>query len=185
MVENLNLDSEEINIILTYESQQITAIKCKNDSILEDILKNYTLQMNVEITSLLFLYVGQRIENVKQTFFQLMTDHDKKIKQMNILCYSINKSIIQQQQNKNDYINIIFRLESVNNITIVIKKIRREEALKNICSVYASENRYDFNSLIFKYEGKEIDINKKFDDIANLFDKNCYGMTILVSKKIR
>ena len=180
----LNSKSEEINIIITYESQQVSAIKCSKDTVMEDILKNFALQMNLELTSLIFLYGGDTIGNLKLSFFQLMSEEDKKIKEMNILAYNITKSMIQNQnQNQQTHINIIFRLESISNTVIVIKKIRREESLKNICNEYASENGLIFNSLIFKYEGKEIDINKKFDDIANKYDKNCYGMSILVSKK--
>ena len=41
------------------------------------------------------------------------------------------------------------------------------------------------NSLIFKYGGKEIDLDKKFDDFANSFDKICLGMTIEVYDKKR
>ena len=181
---DLYLKSEEITLVIIYESQKINALKCNNNSILEDILKNYALQMQIELSSLFFLYGGKRIENIKDSIFLLMTEEDKKRKEIEILAYNINKSLILEQSQQN-YINIIFSFSTVSkdNILINIKKIRRGEILKNICQKYASENRFNFNSLIFKYEENEMDLNKKFDDIANLYDKNCLGMTIFVHKK--
>ena len=52
--------------------------------------------------------------------------------------------------------------------------------MKTICYEYANKKSLELNSLIFKYGGKEIDLNKKFDDIANKYDKKCLGMTIEV-----
>ena len=175
---NLKSNTEDISLILIYESQQVDTMKCNNNSLMEDILKNYALHKKEELTSLIFIYEGEKIENLKQSFFLIMSEDDKKRREMNILIYNINKSKFQGKKQPN-YINIIFRLESA----IVIKKIRRDENLKNICNKYASENKYNFNSLVFKYNGENIDLNKKFDDIANSYDKNCLGMTILVTKK--
>ena len=39
------------------------------------------------------------------------------------------------------------------------------------------------NALLFKYGDKEIDLNKKFDDVATSYDKKCNGMSILVYNK--
>ena len=139
--------------------------------------------MNTEFASLLFLNSGKKMENLKQKILYLMSEQDIKLKEMTILVYKINKSMIQGQSLTSNYINIIFRLQSVTKILIIIKKIKREEALKKACIEFASENRYNFKSLIFKYEGKEIDVNKKFDDFANKNDKNCFGMTLLVCRK--
>ena len=175
---NLKSNTEDISLILIYESQQVDTMKCNNNSLMEDILKNYALHKKEELTSLIFIYEGEKIENLKQSFFLIMSEDDKKRREMNILIYNINKSKFKGKKQPN-YINIIFRLESA----IVIKKIRRDETLKNICNKYASENKYNFNALVFKYNGENIDLNKKFDDIANSYDKNCLGMTILVTKK--
>ena len=173
--------SEEITVILNYESQRVSVIKCKNDIVMENILMDFALQIKVEFTSLMFLHGGERISNFKQTFYQLMTEEDKNIKEINILVYKINKSLIQQSIQPN-FINIIFRKEWDRNIDIVIKKIKREATLKNVCEKYTSEIGCNLNSIIFKYDGNEIDINKKFDDIANDYDKDCFGMTIFISK---
>ena len=177
----LNLLSEEIKVILNFESQQVSVILCKNDIVMENILMDFALQIKVEFTSLMFLHGGERISNFKQTFYQCMNEEDKKLKEINILVYKINKSLIQQSIQPN-FINIIFRKEWDRNIDIVIKKIKREETLKKVCEKYASEIGFNLNSIIFKYDGNEIDINKKFDDFANDYDKDCFGMTIFISK---
>ena len=55
--------SEEITLVIIYESQKINTVKCNNNSIMEDILKSYALQMQIELSSIFFLYGGKRIEN--------------------------------------------------------------------------------------------------------------------------
>ena len=62
-------------------------------------------------------------------------------------------------------------------------KFRKEEKMKNICFQFASQNGYEFDETIFKYSGQEIDMNKSFNELANSYDSQCNGMTILVYKK--
>ena len=163
----------EINIKFTYEGQDTKNIKCKLNDKIEDILKKYALQIEVQIYSLIFLYSGEKIEDFQNTFLSLINKEDKKTKEMNILVYNMTV-------NGPNIINVILSFESKD---IIKKECNKKDIMKNVCYNFAVENGYDFDSLIFKYGGKEINLEKNFDNQANEYDKKCNGMTISVYKK--
>ena len=91
-----------------------------------------------------------------------------------------NISIYESAKVDSNFINIIFSVLSKSTIKM---KFRKEKKMKNICFQFASQNGYEFDGTIFKYSGQEIDMNKSFNELANSYDSQCNGMTILVYKK--
>ena len=176
----LNLETEEISLIISYESQKVETLKCKMNDKIENILTGFASKINVEYSSLFVLYSGKIIQgnDLKKTFFQVMNGHDKKEKSMNILVYRkiLDDTVISEQRDL-DIINIILIIDSKN---IIVIKDRKENSLKNIIHKNATKIGSDPNSLTFKYGQNDIDLNKKFDDIANEMDKKFLGMTLSV-----
>ena len=172
------LKLEEIILKFTYNSQANEELKFKINEKMINILKIYADKIGVDIDSLIFLYNGDKIENTEKELKDIINKEDKNRKEMNIVAYNIvlNTSV---KKDSGD-IMIIF---SVFSKSIIKKECKRNEKMKNICFQFACENGGEFDSFTFKYLGKEIDFNKTFDQLANSYDIQCNGMTILVYKK--
>ena len=86
----LNHEEDEMELIISYESQKVEKIKCKMSEKIEDILTKFANKINVDYSSFMILYSGKALENndLKSTFFQVMSTHDKIQKSMNILIYT-------------------------------------------------------------------------------------------------
>ena len=182
-MELLKIESEEISVIISYESQKVETFKCKMNDKLENFVTRFASKINVEYSSLFVLYSGKILNDndLKKTFFQVMNSHDKKEKSMNMLVYrKISNDTVISEQRENDIINIILIIDSKN---ILVLKGKKENSLKDIINKNAAKIGTDPNSLIFKYGAKEIDLNKKFNDIANDMDKKFSGMTLSVYTK--
>ena len=100
-----------------------------------------------------------------------MSNQDKKEKTMNILIYTKSPNLISG----NNFITIILIINSRN---IKELKGKRNETIKDIYIRNKSKIGYNIESLVFKYGMTKIDLNKKFDEIANDTDKKFSGMTI-------
>ena len=177
-MEFLNKESDEIILIIIYESQNINVIKCKADDKIKDILIAFAANINLDYSSLLILYTGKTLGNddLNQTFFFIMNLEDKKSQVVNLLIYRKFPNVFQE---KND-INVILIIDSKN---VFVLKGKKQEKIKDIIN----RNNYiigtNIHSYIFKYGMREISINKKFDDLANFIDKIFSGMTLLVYSK--
>ena len=149
--------NDEINLKFTYEGLHTKYLKCKMNEKIEDILKQYAQQIRIQINSLIFLYAGEKIEDFQKTFLSLMNNKDKERKEMNILAVK-----------DPNIINVILSFESKN---IIKKECNKKEIMKNFCQNFAEEKGYDLNSLIFKYEGKEItNLEKNFDKLISMIN---------------
>ena len=170
--------SEEITVIITFESQQAETFTRKLSDKIKDTLKLFASKLNKSFLDLLFLYSGNKLEisDMEKTFEQIMNSQAKEDGQMHIIAY---ESLVHQ----GNIIKIIFIFEFAQIFKIEGEK---EEKLKEIFIRCKEENKLDFGNydlMMFKYGDKVIDLNNKFDDIANKYDKKCLGMTILVYKK--
>ena len=76
-------------------------------------------------------------------------------------------------------VNVIFSLDGVN----LVIQCTTNEKLKDICQKYSAKIKKDLNSLLFLYEGNELNLESSFKDQANLIDKNNNEMKILVNKR--
>ena len=167
----------DITLILTYDSQTVKTLKCDKNEKLEDIFRNVASQIQENLDSLIFIYSGKELVDFTKTFNEIINAIDDTEKVMNILIYNIKRSLVVDKK-KN--INFIFLLNSKDISEI---KAPRETILKNIFNEYATKKLLKMNALLFKYGDKEIDLNKKFDDVATSYDKKCNGMSILVYNK--
>ena len=82
--------------------------------------------------------------------------------------------------NNKNTINIVLLIESVKKYEL---KGIKEETLKNIISD-SSVIKLDLKWCIFKYKENKIDINKKFDDLANDEDKKKLKIILTVNYTI-
>ena len=167
----MKLTSDKITMTLYYNCQPSTTLICDQNEKLETILKNYANQIEEDFGSLIFLYDGQRIEDVTKPIQKIIRNSDYNENQIIVLCYKIETIIY------GDTVKINFIL---NSNALTQRKESRHEKLEKICRDYARAKSLKFDSLLFKYGGKEIDLSKDFDGIANPYDKQCLGMTIEV-----
>ena len=165
--------SSEINLIISYESEAVETLKCNSDDKLENVLKKFAEIKNMENPSFMILYGGKNIQgdDLKKSLSEIMTGLDKQDLTMNILLYRNIIKIVQDKSN----INIILIIDSRK---VFVLQGKREDKLKDILIKNNSKINSDINSLIFKYGNKNVDLDKKFEEIANNTDKNFCGMTL-------
>ena len=75
--------------------------------------------------------------------------------------------------------NVDFNLNGIK-LTIQCKK---EDKMKDICKNYSNKINKSMNSLLFIYEGNEVNFDLSFKDQANILDRNNLKMKVLVKKK--
>ena len=172
-MEILNVEIGQIDLIISYESQKPKRLKCKMTDKIKDILSKFAEEEKVDYYSFLILYSGQVLQglDLEKTFSQIITKNDKDQKTMNILIYSKNPILISRQ----NFIKIILIIDSKEIIELQGKK---DETIKEIINKNFSKIGKRVDSLIIKYDMNEIDLNKKFDEIANERDKKYSGITL-------
>ena len=74
---------------------------------------------------------------------------------------------------------VIFNYEG-NNTTILCQE---NEKMTEICKKFGNKIQIDINDLYFLYNGKIINIELRYDEIANRFDKERKEVSILVINK--
>ena len=157
-------EEESITLILNYE-QTIYEYKCYLKDLLEKYFLIFEKSTNIDHSYIYILYRGVTFygKKFKKPISEIINDQDKKDKIMTLLIY------IDTELNKNDLdeIKIVLALESVK-----IYKLKGERRELIIDIIRDSPNfKLDLKCCIFTYKEKEIDINQKFDDIANDEDK--------------
>ena len=73
---------------------------------------------------------------------------------------------------------VVFSLNG-ENLTI---KCSTEDKMKDICQKYSIKINKNMDSLLFLYEGKEINFDLSFKEQANIIDRNNHNLIILVHK---
>ena len=86
-----------MEVIFIYETVNTKVIGKRND-LLKDLCQTFAAQKGLEMDNLYFLYGGEII-NYELTFNQQAKEEDKKNGKMNILVYSYNKTIINENSN--------------------------------------------------------------------------------------
>ena len=167
------MTSSEINLIISYESQEKETLKCNSNEKLENVLEKFKKEKNIEDPSLMILYGGKTIQedDLKKSLFQIMTGRDKHDSTMNILLYKNATKIAQDISNIN--IKLI-----INSRNAIVLQGKREDKLRDILIRNGAKINMNINSLIFKYRNKDVDIDKKFDQIVNITDNNLCEMTL-------
>ena len=167
------IKSNEMNISFIYESQITNTIKCNINEKMINILKNYSNIIGKKLDSLFFIANGTQIDNYEKTINEIASKENKRIIEIKILVYKKSESI-----NDDDSKNIYF-LEENNTIKISCKK---GDKIKSISEKYENLTKFKNNSIIYKYKGKELDLEKTFDDY-NIKEKdifiNVYKKTLI------
>ena len=164
-MEEANNESGEFTLCINYESHKEN-INCKMNDKVKDIINKFAIKINEDISSLVILYCGKNLSNedFKLPFSRIISKQDKNTKLMNILIIKQpNTTIINQN-------NIIIKLK-INSTNSISLQGTKEETIKDIILKNSAKIDVDLNYSSFTYNNNEIDINKKFNDIANDNDK--------------
>ena len=163
-----------ITLEIIYEQISINIV-CNLTDILENRLIEFTTLKNLNYSSLYFLYNGTSLlpSQRKKQISEIIVKRDIHDKRMTLLSYQIEPGIIQE-----DEIIIVLSIESVK-----IKKSTggRGEKIKDIIKNIIE---LDLKWCTFKYRNNEIDIEQKFDDIANEEDKRQLKIDLTVNYTI-
>ena len=160
-MQNYPQNNEVITLIIIY-NQIPTNFTCKLTESLEKYITEF-LQLNkLNSSSIYFLYNGTSLpqEQFKKPISEIISKINKKDKIMQLLAYYSEFNI-----NEENEIIIILSIES---FKIEQATGKKEETIKNIIKNLI---KFDFIWCIFTYKEEEIDIDKKFDDIADDEDK--------------
>ena len=182
---------EKISLNIIYESQKVETLECNINEKMEKILISFARKNNVEYSLLSIIYNGAHLQkdSLKKSFFEVMNAFDRKEKSMSILIYrttstTTNINNIKREPEKintQNMINIILIIDSKNPLVLQGK---REEKIIDIINKNSLKIGLGIDTLTFKYGVNEIDLNKKFDDLASERDKNLSGITLSVYTKI-
>ena len=153
----------EIKINFQFESVEFITIKSNVNEKLINIFKNFTNMKNQKFDSLFFLYNGELIVDFQKTIFELANKESKQNMEINILVYTKLESTIDDDSKINVYI-----LDKENTIKIPCKK---EDKIKNITDKYEYQTKFNSKSILYKYKGMELDLEKTFDIFINVYKK--------------
>ena len=170
--------NNNITIIINFESTIRDTFNCDKSEKIETVLAKFCSKNNLEINSILVLYDGKLLstEEYKKSLQQIIKSIDKKSNQISILIY---KKIYSESDN--EFINMMLIINSEKVIKI---KGKRNETLKSNLEKNISKIGSDLDKLIFNYRNNEIDINKKFEDIADQYDKRANCLTLNIDSNI-
>lgn len=158
-------EQKKITVIMKYK--HITKdYKCDENVSLEAFVNDFSELINVDHSSLYALYGRNSLfsEDFKKPISEIITPFDKN-DQMMTLFFAQNTLFAITDQD----VEIIIFL-SIESVKQVILNGKKEVALRNIIRK-SPAIEFDLKWCIFKYKGNEIDLNQKFDDIANDEDK--------------
>lgn len=166
----------EKTILKITDGNQISKIyECNIKESLEQYTNKFAKDINVNYSSPMVLSRGESLfgDKLKKPLCEIIKPGDKIT---TIILFQYTESDINAQ----DEINIILSIESVK---ILQLKGKREDIIKDIIRK-SSIIKIDLKWCIFKYKENEIDINKKFDDIANDEDKKKLEIIITMNYTI-
>ena len=153
------ITSDFFDVEFTFEFQEKEIIKCNRNEKLINIFKDYAKKKGLRLSNIYFLCNGNAIDDFEQTFEQLANEVNKENKEIKILVFKAGEE-------NSSKINVFF-LEIFNTKKYISEP---NEKIKVICEKYEKESNFRPNSLIYIYEGKELDLDKTFADYIN--DKN-------------
>jgi len=177
--ENTQNDSEEniiIDLKITDGTQKTKSYKCSIKESLETYIKIFFDEFKLNYPSFLVLYDGNSFfgEVLKKPISEIIKGQDKKDKKMTLLLYENSASDIHDQD---EIIIVVFVESAIKHELKGIKGQTIEDIIRG-----CSKIKIDLKWCIFKYKENNIDISKKFDEIANDEDKkksndnNCFKL---------
>ena len=135
----------EANVIFSLDGVNLT-IQCRTEEKMKDICKSYSIKINRNMNSLLFLYEGNKV-NYELSFKEQANEIDRNNNQMKILvskcdeknnlnCEKLNEKILSNNKIKDNIINNKFQIDNIikesssNCLNIQLKNINNED-IKN------------------------------------------------------
>ena len=170
-----NSYEEKVILTITNETQHTENYKVDNKEQLSLYIKKFAESIKANYSQLYVLYNGRSLfrENLNISIKEIMNMEDKNNKRMSILIYQVTEFDIEDQ----DDIIIVLSIESVK---IEKLKGKRGEILRDTI-INSSIIKLDLKWCNFKYGKNDIDLNQKFDDIANEEDKKNLKIELTVT----
>lgn len=167
-----------IDLNITDGTQNSKRYKCKTNEPLETYINRFKDEFKLNYSSSVVLYDGKSLfgEVLKKPILEIINNRDMNDKTMTLLLYEN----IGFDKHAQDEIKIILVVQSLKKHELkgikgqTIEDIIRED----------SKIKINLKWCIFIYEGNEIDISKKFDEIANDMDKKNSQIIITLKYKI-
>ena len=150
--------SNEINIVFIYESLDTDSIKCNLNEKIINIFKEYCKKKGIDLNSHYFICNGDQIKDYEKTFDQLANRENKINMEIKILVF---KAYTDDESNYEASKLNVFFMHPDPNYTRKIT-VNENERIENICNKYENESNFKPNSIIYKYEGIELDLDKTF-----------------------
>ena len=175
-MENIIEDKEIITLMITNETQISQVYNGVNmKEILRKYIEEFAKCIKSNLSQLYVLYNANSLlgEQLDKSIAEIINRQDKKDKKMSLLIYQVTESDFEEQ----DDIIIVLSIESVK-----IEKLngKRGETLRDTIK-NSSIIKLDLKWCIFKYGKNSIDLNQKFDDIANDEDKKNLKIELTVA----
>ena len=164
-------EKKTITLKMIYESNT-KVYECQENILLEQCVINFAKDIKEDFSSLYALYGGGPLfgEDFKKPLSQIIKPPDKIEKLITLLFYKNTIFNIADEKE----IQIVLSIESVKVVNLSGKK---GDIIKDIIR-NSSSIIFDLKWCVFKYKENEIDLNKKFDDIANDEDKVALKITL-------
>ena len=171
---NENLKDDPIKLEITYNCENIKDVRsCNLSDIAEDVLKKFAIKIEVNYSSIYFLYDGKKLEqeDLKKKISQIINSIDKERKAMNILVFDLVTSTIHKVDK--------FRINLLNNNKDpIIIEGDKSQTFEKIFADNIENIGTGLNSLNFFHCESEIDLNATFGDVANDNEKANSMITI-------
>ena len=176
-MENLNQNQNIITIIFNFESSELVNIGSDINDNMITVINKFSEQIDIKSSLIVFLYNGKALDNndYNKPISEVINKSDKDSKQMNILAYRLESPIPLY-----DVINIMLIFDSSNVLKL---KGKKEETFKTIIQRENPEVILGVEKWNFYYHKKKLDLERKFLEIADDYDKRVNGLTINVFHK--
>ena len=180
---NNHNESNKIIINFIYQCRENIIIETDINNKFETSINELCSRLNIDKASIFFLYNGNTLspDDFDKSISYVISSNDRQIKKMNILVYK--KDLESDPENEViqlDDINIMLIIDSSNVYEI---KEKKNESLKTIIQNENSEIKLGLNKFEFKYRNQKINLDKKFEDIADEYDKKINRIPIEANHK--
>ena len=175
-MEELNKD---LKVTIIYESRDTEVFTPGLNDSIEKVINDFSTKIKIEKSSLYLLYSGNVLypDEYKKTFFEIMNKTDRNSKCMTILAFL--KDDISELIPDSDYIKIFL----IQDTKVIRLQGTKSETFKEIFEKEKAKIGNDLTRLDFIYRNKEMDINKKFLDIADKNDQKNNLLAIYINRK--
>lgn len=169
----------QVTIEIIYESGSTEIFIYDINDRIEKMVNEFASKKHLSSKLLTFIYSGDVLSpsDFQKSFYQKMNILDKRDNKMVILVYK-NDMISSNNDIPPDDINIYLIKDSRE---VIVIKAKKGEIMKNI--IKRGLLNEDLNKYTFYYKKKEIDLNKRFDEIADEIYKKINILLINVYHK--